>query len=149
MKSKSDYLKYWRVVRYYIKTKYKLSESDLEMLLFLYSEKYFGRYRFIEFQKLLPWDNVRFYKLMKSGWIEMFRQKRVGHMAIYQLSHKANKMIETIYKILDGEDIEVRYIDTTVFKREVAYTDKLYKDMIEKIRKATREKILNPNKELL
>ena len=30
-----DHLKYWRVVRYFIKKKYNLTTSDLEMLLFL------------------------------------------------------------------------------------------------------------------
>ena len=40
---KNDYLKYWRVIRYFVKAKYGLSTADLEVLLFLYSEKYFGK----------------------------------------------------------------------------------------------------------
>lgn len=36
----SDYLKYWKVIRYFIKAKYKISTGELDMLLFLYSEKY-------------------------------------------------------------------------------------------------------------
>ena len=39
----NDYLKYWRVVRYFIKIKYGISTGELDMLLFLYSEKYFGK----------------------------------------------------------------------------------------------------------
>ena len=42
MKSnQEDYLKYWRVIRQFTKIKYGLTQSDLDMLFFLYSEKYF------------------------------------------------------------------------------------------------------------
>ena len=34
---KHDWLKYWRVVRYWVSESYGLSYPDLEMLLFLYS----------------------------------------------------------------------------------------------------------------
>ena len=45
-KPDKDYLKYWRVVRYFIKAKYGLSQADLDILLFLYSEKYFSKDKF-------------------------------------------------------------------------------------------------------
>ena len=52
MKSNTDdYLKYWKVIRQYVKVKYELTQSDLDMLLFLYSEKYFDRAKFIGTQK--------------------------------------------------------------------------------------------------
>ena len=38
--AQDDYLKYWRVIRYYTLQKYKLKTAELEMLLFLRSEKY-------------------------------------------------------------------------------------------------------------
>ena len=41
-----DYLKYWRVIRYFIKSKYGLTQEDLDMLLFLKSEDYFDRDKF-------------------------------------------------------------------------------------------------------
>ena len=34
----NDCLKYWRVIRYFVKRKHGLTTCDLEMLLFLYSE---------------------------------------------------------------------------------------------------------------
>ena len=64
---KSDYLKYWRVVRYYVKAKYNLSQADLDILLFLYSESYFSRDKFAEFDSLLSWNETRFDKLLKDG----------------------------------------------------------------------------------
>ena len=38
-----NYLKYWRVVRYYIKKKYNLTTAELEVLLFLKTEGRFSR----------------------------------------------------------------------------------------------------------
>jgi len=44
-----DCLKYWRVIRYFIKAKYGLTTADLDMLLFLYSEEIFSKKKFEEF----------------------------------------------------------------------------------------------------
>ena len=64
-----DYLKYWRVIRQFVKIKYGLTQSDLDMLLFLYSEKYFDRGKFEEFDNLLGWDKQRFENLRQADWI--------------------------------------------------------------------------------
>ena len=42
----NNYLKYWRVVRYWAKAKYGLTTPDLDMLFFLYSEEYFNKTKF-------------------------------------------------------------------------------------------------------
>ena len=57
---KHDYLKYWRVVRYFVKAKYGITTAELEMLLFLYSEKYFSKDKFHEFDELISWNVNRF-----------------------------------------------------------------------------------------
>ena len=49
----NDYLKYWRVVKYYVKAKYGLTQAELEMLLFLKSEGYFDKDKFKEFDALI------------------------------------------------------------------------------------------------
>ena len=71
---KSDYLKYWRVVRQFIKVKHKLSQSDLDILLFLKSEEYFSKDKFQEFDNLISWEKHRFERLRQEGWIEIFRK---------------------------------------------------------------------------
>ncbi len=38
-----DYLKYWKVVKYWVKRKYKINTGDLELMLFLYSEHLFNK----------------------------------------------------------------------------------------------------------
>ena len=73
MKSE-DYLKYWRVVRYYIKKKYKLTTAELETLLFLKTEGRFSRDDFQKFNEVISWNKDRFEKLRRDGWIVVFRK---------------------------------------------------------------------------
>lgn len=133
-----NYLKYWRVVRYYIKIKYKLTTGELDMLLFLYSEDYFSKDKFKEFDELLSWNVNRFDKLLRDGWIEVFR-KRVGNRkALYELSYKAKRVINSIYKKLNGEEIPSSE-HNPMFHRNVSYTDKVYKNFIKEMNKAIKQ----------
>jgi hypothetical protein len=136
---KSDYLKYWRVIRYYVKSKYGLSTAELETLLFLYSEGYFDRAKFDEFDNIIPWDVKRFEKLFANGWIVHFRQPRRNMKAIYELSLKSKRLIDSVYKKLNGEEISIKESTSPIFKRNVKYTDKVYRNMIMDMRKATRQ----------
>ena len=134
MKSnQDDYLKYWKVIRQYVKVKYELNQADLDMLLFLYSEKYFDKAKFDEFDALLSWDVKRFESLRERGWIVTFRTRQVGNKAIYQLSVKADYMIKSIYRKLSGEEIPVSQSQNKMFAKNVSYLDKVYQDMIRKM----------------
>jgi hypothetical protein len=131
MKSnQDDYLKYWRVIRQFVKIKYGLTQSDLDMLFFLYSEKYFDRDKFGEFDSLLGWDKQRFEKLRQAGWIEVFRKRMGARKAIYQLSSKSVGMIRSVYKKLSGEEIPVSQAQNRMFAKNVSYSDKVYRNMI-------------------
>lgn len=94
----TDYLKYWRVIRYYVKAKYSISTGELDMLLFLYSEDYFSKDKFNEFDELLSWNVNRFDKLLRDGWIEVFRKRAGKTKGLYELSYKSKRMINSIYK---------------------------------------------------
>ena len=102
---KDDYLKYWRVIRYFVRAKYKLSQCDLDMILFLHSEKHFDKAKFSEFNELLRWDVSRFERLRKLDWIKVFRKKCGPTKTVYVLSYKANRLVTSIYKKLSGEEI--------------------------------------------
>ena len=125
----NDYLKFCRVIRYFIKSKYKLSQADLDILLFLYSEGYFGQEKFDEFAQLVSWNKIRFYKLMKDGWIEKFRV-RAKNRALYQLTYKANRLVADIYRKLNGAEIPVSLSANSMFLKNVSYNDKVYRNMI-------------------
>jgi DNA-binding PadR family transcriptional regulator len=134
-----DYLKYWRVVRYYVKKKYDITQAELEMLLFLRSEKYFSKDNFDEFDELLSWDKNRFEKLRKEGWIDSFRKKEGKRRAIYQLSYKAQRMITSLYKKLEGEELPESKSSNPLFLEGANYTDKVYRNYIKKLNKAIRQ----------
>jgi hypothetical protein len=140
MKSnKSDYLKYWRVIRYFVKAKYKVTQADLDVILFLYSEQYFGKEKFDEFNNLLSWDRGRFNRLLRDGWIHVFR-KRVGkHKTLYQLSDKSINMVRLIYNKLEGEEIAMKADNNPLFKRNVSYEDKVYRNMIKEMNSFIRQ----------
>jgi hypothetical protein len=138
-KTAPDYLKYWRVIRYFVKAKYKLSQADLDIILFLYSEKYFDKGKFDEFDELLSWDVKRFNRLLKEGWIQSFRKKVGNKRSLYQLSYKASRMVHSIYQKLNGEEIPVSNNTNPMFLRKVNYTDKVYRNMIKEMNAFTRQ----------
>ena len=133
MVDSENYLKYWRVVRYYIKRKYNLTTAELEVLLFLKTEGRFSRDDFDTFNEVVSWDKKRFEKLRQDGWIIIYR-KRVGkHKALYELSYKSKRVISSVYTKLNGEAIP-----TSVFNNKI-YTDKVYRNFIEQLRHPSHE----------
>ena len=127
---KSDYLKYWRVIRQFIKSKYGLTQADLDMLLFLYTEDYFSKDKFQEFNELLSWDVTRFDRLRRDKWIEVFRKHMGKRKALYTLSYKTKRMIDSLYKKLNGEEIPTSPSKNPMFKRNVKYSDKVYRNFM-------------------
>ena len=134
-----DYLKYWRVVRYFIKAKYNLSQADLDIILFLYSEKYFSKDKFAEFDKLISWNVNRFDNLLRDGWIEVFRKYDVKKKGVYQLSYKAKRVVSSIYKKLSGEEIPTSLSSNPLFAKNVSYSDKVYRSMIKEMNEFIRQ----------
>lgn len=126
----NDYLKYWRVIRQYVKSKHKLTQADLDVILFLYSEPYFDKSKFEEFDNLLSWDKNRFNKLLRDGWIENFRKYHGSQRGIYNLSDKAKNVVKDIYRKLNGDEIPTSLTNNGMFLKKVSYTDKIYRNMI-------------------
>ena len=126
----NDCLKYWRVIRYFIKSKYGLTTSDLDMLLFLYSEDIFSKEKFDEFDNLLSWNEDRFNRLLRDGWIEVFRKRRKKHKTLYGVTFKTQRVISSVYKKLSGEEIPTSLNNNPIFAKNVKYSDKAYRKMI-------------------
>jgi hypothetical protein len=113
-----------------MKSKHGLSQADLDIILFLYSEGYFGRIDFVKFAELVSWELDRFKRLWKYGWIEHFRKGTGRTRAIYQLSPKAKNVVLDIYRKLNGEEIPTSLSYNPMFLKNVKYTDKVYRTMI-------------------
>jgi hypothetical protein len=135
----NDCLKYWRVIRYFIKSKYGLTTPDLDMLLFLYSEDIFTKEKFKEFNELLSWDKDRFDRLLRDGWIEVFRKSPKKYKTLYDLSFKSQRVISSIYKKLSGEEIPTDIKRNRIFAKNVKYTDKVYRNMILEMNKLRQQ----------
>jgi len=135
----NDYLKYWRVVRYYIRARHGITSPELEMMLFLYSEKYFSQDKFNEFDNLISWDKNRFKRLVRDGWIQSFRAKRGNRRAVYELSRKGKGVCDRVYKYLNGTEIPTTLAANPLFEKEVSYNDKVYRNMILEMNAFTRQ----------
>ncbi len=126
-----DYLKYWKVIRQYVKIKYGLNQADLDMILFLYSEAYFNKDKFDDFTRLVGWDSKRFKRMLKEGWLESFRKTdpHTKRRALYKLSFKAKHLVTLIYKYLNGEQlIAESYVNNPLMIKN----NKRYRDAVMK-----------------
>lgn len=144
---KSNYLKYWRVVRHFAKRKWDLSEADLDVLLFLYSEDYFSRDRFEEFETIISWDSKRFKRLLTEGWITVFRPRSGNQKTLYQMSFKASQVVDFIYEKLNHSvpfpPIKRKQHYVTRLKmgeRTFRYSDRIYQKMIQEMNAIVKEK---------
>jgi hypothetical protein len=129
-----NYLKYWKVIRQYYKTKFKISQADLDMLLFMYSEGYFTQMRFREYSRIIGWDKTRFKRLLDNGWFEMFRKSNGHTRSIYIMSDKGKGLVTNIYKKLNGEDLPATVCNNPMMKKKAKYSDKVMLDMIAEMR---------------
>jgi hypothetical protein len=137
-----DYLKYWRVIRQYVKIKYELNQADLDMILFLYSEVYFSKDKFTEFTRLVGWDSKRFKRLQSQGLIESFRKydPQTKRRAVYKLSYKATRMVNMIYKYLRGEEIiSESYKKNPLFKKNKRYRDAVMRGAVLQLNDSIRQ----------
>ena len=128
---RSDYLKYFRIIRYWVKRTTGLSLADLEMLLFLYSERLFTRTKFSEFEQVMTWDVRRFNRLKNEGWISIWRPAKGAEAALYEVSFKGKKLITGFYKKLQGEELMSECAQNNpMFRKNTPFTDKVYRRMI-------------------
>jgi len=126
-------MKYWRVIRYWVKAKYKIGTPDIDMLLFLYSEDIFNKTKFNEFDELMSWNVNRFDQLLKNGWVHVWRKKRGKETTLYELTYKAKRLVNLIYRKLNGEEIGEDHRTNPLFRNDASFMDKVYRQSIIKL----------------
>ena len=120
-------LKHYRVVRRWACKNNDLTSSDIELLIQFDCIGEFKRTDFEEGTLTYSWDNRRWNKLVKNGWVKIWRKANNGdkQYSLYKISHKANCLIQQMYRIMLGEeDIPMSVRRNKVMKRE-SYSDKL------------------------
>ena len=131
----SNFLKYWRIVRYYIKRKYNISLMELDMLLYLYDTPIFKKEDFNYYGNTMSWDKKRFYEMISKGLIKEWRpgKEKYGRSKIYELTHKGKSICSLTYKkLLQEEPISEDPRSNPLFKNE-NYMDKIYNKVIKKM----------------
>lgn len=142
-----NFLKYWRITRYWVKRKYNISQEELEVLLFLYDEEVFTRTTFSEFNALLSYDNTRFQKLQDKGLIVVWRENDgFRNKKLFTLSMQAKRMCAEVYKkLIQEEKFPENRQNNPIFKGN-DYNDRMYRKMIKMMNKKFEEK-QNPDQE--
>ena len=130
-------LKHYRVIRRWACKKTGLTDADLELLIYFDCLGKFTRKDFEDGILIYSWDNRRWNRLLKEGWIVKWRGYNGADKtySIYQISFRTKNIIQQIYRIMLGkEDIPTSKRRNPAMKR-ISYSDKTLATAIEKINK--------------
>ena len=108
------------------------------MMFFLYSEQIFNKSKFKDYEELMSWDRVRFSRLLKNKWIQVWRKRQGNQTTLYELSYKGKRAINNIYKKLNGEEISELEFSNPLFHSDPSYVEKINRNMIKKINIETK-----------
>lgn len=130
-----NFLKYWRIVRYYIKRKYEISLMELDMLLYLYDQPIFKKEDFNYYGNTMSWDKKRFYEMISKGLIKEWRpgKEKYARAKIYELTHKGKLICSLTYKKLLKEEVISEDPRSNPLFKDNNYMDKIYKKVIQKM----------------
>jgi len=91
-----NYLKFYPVVFKWARAQSGLTSYELQMLIFLYSETLFSKEDFKLFNRILPFDYLRFLKMETKGWITKWRDSGHTKKALYNVSVKGIGLVRQI-----------------------------------------------------
>ena len=114
-------LKHYRIIRKWACKTCDLKDADLELLIYLDSIEHFSKQDFLTGQFSYSWDNRRWNKLLKKGWIVVWRERNrtTQKFNIYKTSFKFKHVLSRMYRIMLGEE------DLPSTRKEKTYTDKV------------------------
>ena len=120
-------LKHYRIIRKWMCRTCNLKDADLELLIYLDAIDFFTKKDFKEGTYSYSWDNRRWNRLLKEGWIVVWRERNrtTQKYHIYKVSFKCKQLISRMYRIMLGEeDIPTSEKFNKVMRRET-YMDKV------------------------
>lgn len=101
-------LKHYRVIRKWACRNNELNDADLELLIYFDCMDYFTKHDFQIGTYAYSWDNRRWNRLLKEGWIVVWRKRNrtTQKYHIYKVSFKGKQLISRLYRMMLGtEDI--------------------------------------------
>jgi len=129
--------KHYRIIRKWASKTCDLKEADLELLIYLEALDLFTKQDFKTGVYSYSWDNRRWNRLLKDGWIVVWRKRNrtTQKYHIYKTSFKFKQLLSRIYRIVLGEeDIPENDRTNKIMKRN-SYMDKVLSVSIENLNK--------------
>ena len=120
-------LKHYRIIRKWASKASDIKEAELELLIYLEAIDKFTKQDFKTGTHAYSWDNRRWNRLLKEGWIVVWRQRNrtTQKYNIYKVSFKCKQLISRMYRIMLGEeDIPETTRSNSIMKRS-SYSDKV------------------------
>ena len=120
-------LKHYRIIRKWASRISDIKEADLELLIYLDAIDFFTKKDFKKGTYSYSWDNRRWNRLLKEGWIVVWRKRNrtTQKYNIYKVSFKCKQLISRMYRIILGEeDIPTSEKFNKVMKRD-SYSNKV------------------------
>ena len=107
-------LKHYRIIRKWACKTCNLKDADLELLIYLDAIDFFTKDDFKKGTYSYSWDNRRWNRLLKQGWIVVWRERNrtTQKYHIYKVSTKCSQLISRMYRVMLGEeDMHTKKID--------------------------------------
>ena len=129
-------LKHYRIIRKWACKTCDIKEADLELLIYLESIDLFTKDDFKKGTYSYSWDNRRWNRLLKQGWITVWRERNrtTQKYHIYKVSTKCKQLISRMYRIMLGEE----EMPTNHLKKTNRYSYKVITTSIENVNKDKR-----------
>ena len=130
-------LKHYRIIRKWACKNNGLNDADLELLIYFDCMDFFTREDFKIGTYSYSWDNRRWNRLLKEGWIIVWRvhNRTTQKYNIYKVSFKCKQLISRMYRIMLGkEDIPTSLHRNKIMKGKT-YMDKVLITSIDNVNK--------------
>ena len=130
-------LKHYRVIRKWACRNNGLNDADLELLIYFDCMEYFTKHDFKIGTYAYSWDNRRWNRLLKEGWIVVWRTRNrtTQKYNIYKVSFKCKQLISKMYRIMLGEEDIPFSAKRNSIMRGKTYTDKVLQTAIYNVNK--------------
>jgi len=130
-------MKHYRIIRKWACRNNNLNDADLELLIYLDCMDMFTKQDFKTGCYSYSWDNRRWNRLLKEGWIVVWRPRnRTTQMYhIYKTSFQCKHLIRKVYRIMTGEDDLPTSPQRNSIMKGKTYTDKVLITSIKNVNK--------------
>jgi hypothetical protein len=130
-------LKHYRIIRKWACRNNNLTDADLELLIYFDCLDFFTRKDYEIGTFAYSWNNKRWGKLLKDGWVVVWRHRNrtTQKYNIYKVSFKAKQLISRMYRIMLGEEDIPSSEKRNSIMRGKTYTDKVLQTAIRNVNK--------------